>query len=145
MRGLLALWRLLRVCALPRDLLAAHVRAYGQLAGLELGRELALWRRRALLQLVGAGAALAAAGLGGVALMLWAVVPAAQVQAPWVLWGVPLVPGLVALACLWTGRSRPRAPAFAGVRRQLAADLALLRGARASTAAPATGVPETAR
>lgn len=144
MRGLLALWRLLRVCALPRDLLAAHFRAYGQLAGLELGREVALWRRRVLLQLLGVGATVAAASLGGVALMLWAVVPPAQVRAPWALWGVPLVVGLMALACLWAGRGRPRAPAFAGVRRQLAADLALLRSARAGVAAPPHGVPGAA-
>jgi hypothetical protein len=77
MRRLLAVWRLLRVCALPRDLLAAHLRAYGQLAGLELAVAVALWRRRLLLQATALGAALAAVGLGGVALMLWAVVPPA--------------------------------------------------------------------
>lgn len=143
MRPLLTLWRLLRLCALPRDLLGAHVRAYGQLAGLELGLEIAQWRRRALLQALGGGAALLAVGLGGVALMLWAVVPPAQMQAPWALWAVPLAPALLALVCLRAGRARVRAPAFAGVRRQLAADLALLRGAR-DKAAASPGVPAAA-
>jgi uncharacterized membrane protein YqjE len=135
MRRLLPLWRLLRVCSLPRNLLAAHVRAYGQLAGLELDQAVALWRRRALLQATGLGAALAATGLAGVALMLWAVVPPAQVHAPWALWAVPLLPAVLALGCLWAGRARAQAPAFAGVRRQLAADLALLRQARGGPAA----------
>ncbi|EHR69930.1 hypothetical protein BurJ1DRAFT_1057 [Burkholderiales bacterium JOSHI_001] len=137
MRHLLALLRLVRVCALPRDLLGAHLLAYGLLARLELQREVALWRRRALLQLVALGTGLAAAVLGGVALMLWAVVPLAQVHSPWALWAVPLAPGLVTLGCLWAGRSRVRAPAFAGVRRQLAADLVVLRGARTGPVAAA--------
>ena len=114
MRRLLALLRLVRVCTLPRDLLGAHLRAYGLLASLEWQRELALWRRRAMLQLVALGTALAATGLAGVALMLWAVVPPAQVHSPWALWAVPLAPGLVALGCLWAGA---HAGAFAGLRR----------------------------
>jgi hypothetical protein len=144
LRRLLPLWRLLRLCALPRDLLAAHLRGYGALARLEWGLEVARWRRRALWQALGLAAALGALGLAGVALLLWAVVPPAQVHAPWALWAVPLAPAVVALACAWAGRARTQAPAFAGVQRQLAADLAWLRSARGGGVAPgpASGGPQ---
>ena len=76
-RRLQPAWRLLRVCALPDDVLGAHAHAYGQLATLELAREWALWRRRSMLQLLGLSAGLCAAVLAGVGLMLWAVLPMA--------------------------------------------------------------------
>ena len=139
MRRALTILRLLRLLALPRSLLSAHAQAYGQLAGLELAREWALWRRRALLQMLGLGGLLVAAGLGGVALMLWAVLPAERMHAPWMLWVVPLLPAGVAWVCLRAARAVQGPPPFSGLRRQWAQDLAVWRGARASVPPPSRG------
>jgi uncharacterized membrane protein YqjE len=68
-----------------------------------------------------------AAVLGGVALMLWAVIPADQIQAPWALIATPLVPLLVAVACLLLDQSQARTRAFEHVRQQVKADVAMLR------------------
>jgi hypothetical protein len=65
--------------------------------------------------------------LGGVALMLWAVIPPEEIQAPWAL---VLAPGLtlgVAVACWVASNSGAAAGAFDGVRRQMKADVAMLR------------------
>jgi hypothetical protein len=140
---LLTLWRLMRLLGLPGSLLAAHASAYGQLASLELAREWALWRRRALLQLLGLLASVGAAGLAGVALMLWAVLPPAQMHAPWLLWLVPLVATTMSLLCFRAAQAVQGPPAFGGLRRQWAADRALLRGGRAQAAvAPAAAASE---
>jgi hypothetical protein len=133
---LFTLWRLLRLLALPGSLLAAHASAYGQLAGLELAREWTLVRRRALLQVLGFLASIGAAGLAGVALMLWAVMPPAQMHAPWLLWLVPLVAAMLSLLCFRAAQAVQGPPAFGGLRRQWAADRALLRGGRAQAASP---------
>jgi uncharacterized membrane protein YqjE len=137
----LSVWRLLRLLALPRSLLLAHARAYGQLASSELAQEWARWRRGVLLQGLGLLGLLGAAGLAGVALMLWAVLPMAQAQAPWVLWLVPLLAAVCAGGCLWAADRVQRPPAFAGLRRQWAADQGLLRGRPAVDAPLNPGVP----
>lgn len=134
-------WRLLRLvlaARLPvdRHLLARHLRAYGELAAIEGRLEWAAWRRRAVLLGIALVAACAAAAFAGVALMLWAVVPASQGPAPWLLWAVPLLPALVALTCLQAARAAPLRAPFAGTRRQLAADLALWHKVVGEDAAP---------
>ncbi|MFY8087237.1 MAG: hypothetical protein ACOVOG_08460 [Rubrivivax sp.] len=132
LRSLRPLWRLLRwmrLLSVPPGWLAEHARAYGELAGLELASEWAWWRRGLLLNVLGWLGLAMALGLTGVALMLWAVVPAAQVHAPWMLWLVPLALALPALACLWlAGIDRDR-PFLSRLRRQVQADLALCRPA----------------
>ena len=64
--------------------------------------------------------------------MLWAVIPADQMQAPWVLIAAPLVPLAVAIACLLTARRTRADHAFDNLRRQVKADMAMLREASAS-------------
>ncbi|HET7793152.1 MAG TPA: hypothetical protein VFL64_07180, partial [Rhizobacter sp.] len=66
------------------------------------------------------------AALGGVALMLWAVIPPAEIHAPWALLVAPLVPLAAAGVCWWIGSARGPA-AFEGVRQQMRADVAMLR------------------
>jgi hypothetical protein len=110
-------------------LLAGHLQAYAELAAEEADRLAGQCRRQALL-LSGAlcGGAVAAA-LGGTAALLWAVLPPAQIHAPWVLWLVPLMPLALALACLAAAHARHAEPAFAGLRQQVQIDLLLLQAA----------------
>lgn len=117
---------LLRLVATQPQLLADHAEAYAGLVGEELGKSAAQWKRRALLNAMAFGLAAAALVLAGVALMLWATLPAAQMQAPWVLIATPAATGLIAFVCGLAGRDR-NADSFADLRQQLTADLALLR------------------
>ena len=70
--------------------------------------------------------------LAGVALMLWATTPAASVQALWVLIATPLAPLAVALGCLLAARAPVEDRPFDKVRRQVEADMAMLREVNAS-------------
>ena len=121
---------LLRLISTQPTLLADHVQAYAELAADEFGQARAAWQRRLLLQAVCLCSLAVAAVLAGVALMLWAVIPEARVQAPWALVLAPLLPLLVALCCglLGQGPSLKQAQvgAFPRVREQLAADRAML-------------------
>lgn len=119
---------LFRLIATQPQLLADHLEAYADLVGEEVGQAAAQMKRRLLWQSVGAGLALLAVVLGGVALLLWAAIPTDAMPAPWALWVVPGVPALAAALCLMSSRVAAQ-PAFANVRRQLAADAALLREA----------------
>lgn len=116
------------IASQPHRLLE-HADAYAALAKLELRSASGAWRARALLHAVGIGAVLLALLLGGVALLLMALMPVAQMHAPWLLWAVPAAPALVAAACLlWIGL-RKDSPAFEHLQRQVRADLAMLREA----------------
>lgn len=139
--GRLSVWRLLRLLALPRGLLLAHARAYGQLAALELAQEWARWRRGLMWQGLGLLGLVGSAGLAGVALMLWAVLPMAQATAPWLLWLVPLLGALAAGGCLWAAARLRESLAFAGLRRQWAADQRLLQGPAAADTPLSPGDP----
>lgn len=121
---------LLRLAVDEPDLLAEHVAAYGALIAEEGAIALARSRRRIALQAL-AGAALAVAlTLAGVGILLWAVLPLADMRQPWLLWLVPALPALLAAGLLWGTRDRADPGAFAGLRRQAAADLGLWRSAR---------------
>ena len=118
---------LLRLIASEPQLLADHAQAYAELAGDETGQVAKAWTRRAALfaaALCGLGLACI---LAGVALMLWAVVPVAQMPAPWALIVVPLPALVLAGACLWAARTPAPGAAFGKLRQQLQADLVLLR------------------
>ena len=118
---------LLRLIANQPDLLVEHAQAYAELVSAQTTQVCAAWKRQALqgavgLCLLGVGGVLA-----GVALMLWAVLAVAPGPALWVLVAVPLVPLSGALGCLAAARRPAEGDAFAGVREQLQADLAMLR------------------
>ncbi len=115
---------LLRLIATKPDLLADHFAAYAELVGEEAG--ISVWKRRLVLNVVALSLIAVCAALAGVALMLWAVIPAPDLRSPWILIAVPAVPAAVALLCLFVGRSEDPS-AFADVQRELAADLAVLR------------------
>lgn len=118
---------LLHLLATRPQLLADHAEAYAGLLGTELADASLVWKRRALLSAVALCSLGVSAVLAGVALMLWAVNPAAQIQAPWALLAAPLLPAGAALACLLAARADAGCGAFDQVRRQIKADFTMLR------------------
>jgi len=118
---------LLRLIATEPQLLGDHVEAYAELVGEEVQKTGAAWSMRLALY----AAALSLAGVGlvltGVALMFWAALPPSGFQAPWVLIAVPVVTFLLAAACFLFARRKPTESAFDNVRKQLSADMAMLR------------------
>ena len=117
---------LLRLVATQPQLLADHAEAYAGLVGEEIGRSAASFKQRMLLSAIALCLIGVAAVLTGVALMLWAVLPAAGMQAPWALIAAPAVPALIALVCGVAGRHKPT-DRFAELKQQVAADLVMLR------------------
>jgi hypothetical protein len=118
---------LLQIIATKPQLLFDHVEAYGDLVTSEVRHISAVWKRRALL----AAVALCSAGVGvvlaGVALMLWAVIPSSQIQAPWALLVAPLLPLALAAACVVYSRNQVEDGAFNTIREQVNADMTMLR------------------
>jgi hypothetical protein len=123
---------LLHLLATQPHLLGEHVEAYAELLGAEVDKTSKVWASRlgyytVALLLLSAGLILA-----GVALMLWAVLPSGDMNAPWVLFVVPLVPLGAGGFCVLRARAEPAHAAFDTVRQQLSADLAMLRDAGAA-------------
>ena len=117
---------LLRLVATQPQLLADHAEAYAGLVAEELGKTGAVWKQRVLLAAVALSLIAVAVVLGGVALMLWAVLPTTAIQAPWALVAAPAVPAIAALACGLAAKQE-HAGAFAELKQQVAADLVMLR------------------
>jgi len=120
---------LLRLVASQPQLLVDHAEAYAELATVEIGQVSADWTRRVVMNAAGLCGLGVAAVLAGVALMLWAVLPLPGTPASWALIVVPLLPFAAALGCLGLARSRGHGAAFDALRRQVRADLAMLREA----------------
>jgi hypothetical protein len=123
---------LLRLAASQPQLLGDHVEAYADLVGEEVGKistslmtRVGLYAGAAVLLMVGLV-------LVGVALMLRATVPASDYVAGWALVVVPLTPLLVGAICVAVARARPAEKAFDGLKKQLNADMAMLREVSAS-------------
>ena len=119
----------LRLVLAEPQLLTRHAQAYAELAATEWAEAAASLRRRTLLQVLGWCALVLAVLLAGVAVLLWAVTPPAQVHAPWALWAVPLLPAGLAIVCLAAARRLGRSATFTLVRRQWQADRAMLHEA----------------
>ncbi|MFM9915714.1 MAG: hypothetical protein ACKVOX_07900 [Rhizobacter sp.] len=118
---------LFKLMAAHPTVLTDHVEAYAALAAQEFASAATQLRSRALKTGIAMICAASAAVLAGVALMLWAVTPAADLHAPWALWGAPGLPALVAAASWWSAQDRPADAAFAMLRLQFSQDMALLR------------------
>ena len=118
---------LLHLAASQPQWLAEHAEAYADLVADEIGQASQGLRRRALLGALGLCSGVVAAALAGVALMLWAVVPADAIHAPWALIAAPLLPALATAGCLLANGAARRGAAFATLREQLKADFVLLR------------------
>ena len=118
---------LLHLIATQPQLLADHAEAYADLFGEELHAATTQWKRQAVLIAVGLCLIGVSAALGGVALMLWAVIPPQDIHAPWALVVAPALPLVVAVGCLLSSRTSVAAGAFDTLRQQMGADVAMLR------------------
>jgi len=118
---------LLKLIATEPQVLGDHVEAYAELVGDEVKKTGSAWATRLGYYL----GALCLLGVGlvfvGVALMLWATLPPSGFQAPWVLIAVPAVALVAALVCVMLARQSPIESAFDNVKKQLNADMAMLR------------------
>ena len=118
---------LFHLIATQPHLLADHVEAYAELVAAEVRGTTAGLKWQAILYalaLVCIGVALV---LAGVALMLWAVIPPADIQAPWALFAGPLIPLAAAVACWLVARTQVRRSSLDSLREQLSADVSMLR------------------
>lgn len=122
---------LLKLMAAHPTVLTDHVEAYASLAAQELSAVATQWQVRAVKTGVALCCAAAAAVLAGVAVMLWAVTPAADLHAPWALWVAPGLPALVAVGCWISAKASAGDAAFAVLRRQVSEDMAMLREVKA--------------
>lgn len=108
-------------------LLAEHAQAYAELVAAEVDAVSTRWKRRAVLGVVALCCLVVTVALAGVACMLWAVVPVAQMPAPWALIVAPLVPVIVAAGCLLAAHGGDDEGTFDALRNQLKDDMAMLR------------------
>lgn len=111
------------------ELMAEHASAYVELASVEAAMAANEWRRCAIWGGCAMVLALLAVGWAGIALMLMAAWPLAQMPAPWVLAALPSLALTLALGvALYVGlRHRHSSASFALLRQQMAQDGALLR------------------
>jgi len=123
---------LLRLAATEPHLIGDHVEAYAALVGEEVNKvSTSLIMRIAL---YGGALFLVAVGvvLIGVALLFCAAVPSSDYPAPWAMFVVPLAPFVIAAGCVVFARSRPAEKPFDTIKKQLNADMAMLREVSAS-------------
>lgn len=118
---------LLRLVASQPHLLGDHVEAYGELIGSELRKSGEAWGRQAAFFAATGVLALVGLILAGTALLLFAALPSASFQLPWLMVVVPAVPLVAALGCFLVARSKRAESAFDTVRKQLNEDMAVLR------------------
>ena len=122
---------LLAVLTARPQLLVDHAQAYVALFQEDAALASAAWWYRARLQFVGLCCLCAALVLGGVALMLWAIVLPVNLHQVWALWLVPALPLAAGLVCWWVASTSGQAAAFSNLSRQIAADVTMLRAAGA--------------
>lgn len=118
---------LLHIVVTQSDLLIDHAEAYAELIDAEILNFRTVYGRRAILGaarlfLIAMGLALA-----GVAVMLYAVSPHPAQNALWVLIATPAVPIVLAWIC-HGALQKPSSPPFDNLRRQIRADIQMLRG-----------------
>jgi hypothetical protein len=118
---------LLRLIATEPHILGDHVEAYADLLGDEVKKTSSAWATRLGLYLGALGLLGIGLALTGVALMLWASLPVSGLRAPWVLVAVPVVAFAAALVCAVLARRTPIESAFDNVKKQLSADMEMLR------------------
>ncbi len=123
---------LLRLAVSQPHLLGDHVEAYASLVGEEVSRYSTSWMVRIGLYMV----CLCMVGVGlvlvGVALLLCAAVPASEYPATWAMFVIPLTPFVIAVACVIAARMTSVGEPFDEVRKQMQADMAMLREVSAS-------------
>ena len=121
-----------RLIATRPQLLADHLEAYAEMVTDELGQAAGRWKQSVLLHAIAICSVGMAGVLGGVALMFWAVTPAANIQAPWALFAAPALPVLIAVGCIVAARAGTSRRPLAEVATQVRADMAMFREASAA-------------
>lgn len=116
-----------RLAASQPQLLAEHAAGYAGLLAEEVTSSGAHIKKRIALQVVGLLCLMIAFILGGVAVLLWASLPPASLQQPWLLWFTPLVPAVLGVLAFLMAQGHKAPPAFATLRAQFAQDAVLLR------------------
>ena len=123
---------LLRLAATQPHLLGDHIEAYAALVGEEVSKvstslmmRVGLYAGALLMFLVGLT-------FVGVALMLRATVPASDYSAGWALFVVPLTPFVLGAIFVVVARVKPIEKPFDTIKKQLNADMAMLREVSAS-------------
>jgi hypothetical protein len=122
---------LFRLIADRPQLVAEHAEAYAALVTAEVPRISAAWRRSAVLHALAVCSAVVGIALAGVSAMLWAITPDLPAHAPWLLVAVPLLPLLSGLAFALAARSGRGREGADRLRRQIRADILMLREAAA--------------
>lgn len=122
---------LLQLLMTQPGLLGEHAQGYAELLGSEVTELKQTGQQRLLWSAATACLALAGAVLGGVALMLWAALPALPVATAWVLLATPAVPLAAALGCLLRMQALQSASAFGNLKEQIKADMQLFQEASA--------------
>jgi hypothetical protein len=118
---------LLRLIATEPQILGDHVEAYAELVGDEVKKTSSAWSLRIALYLAALALGCVALVLAGVAVMLWATLPPSGFQVPWLLVVVPAAGFVAAIVCVLLARRNPVENAFDNVKKQLSADMAMLR------------------
>jgi Putative Actinobacterial Holin-X, holin superfamily III len=120
---------LIHLIASQPHLLGSHAAAYGDLISDELATQAKTLKRRALWGALAVCFLGVAAVLSGVATLLWALIVPPLQPVPWAVILVPLVPFILAVVCGLCARRPTTAhdAAFAELRRQVQADMELLR------------------
>ena len=118
---------LLRLAATQPHLIGDHVENYAALVGEEVNKVSTAWLTRIGLYVGALVFFLVGLVLVGVALMLRATVPVTDYSAGWALIVVPLTPFVLGAVCVVVARAKPIENAFATVKTQINADMAMLR------------------
>lgn len=123
---------LVRIAAARPQMLAEHASAYAELIANEITTAGQQLKRQVVLELVGLNCFVVAAVLFGVAAMLWGSFPAGGLSAPWMLVMAPTAPLIFGSWALLRGKAIVPNDPFTKVRRQWAADAAMLSRAGVS-------------
>lgn len=121
---------LLKLLLLPPDLLKSHAQAYADLASELSVRYLCTLKNRWVMYSLSALALLLAVVFGGVALLLWGVLPLQDAPHPWVLLALPASSLGVSVICWWWARSLHLQPVLSEIRTQIQLDLEAIQQAQ---------------
>ena len=117
---------LLRLLAARPAWLLEHAQAYAGLALEQAALSSAAWQRRTTLQLLALASGLLGAGLAGVAVMLWAMIPQATGERLWLLVAVPLLPLATGLALALAARGITQPQGLQTLKQHWQADIDVL-------------------